>query len=247
MMRGRVALVTGGTRGLGAAITQRLAADGLHVAAVYASDDARAEIFANEAAAIGSVSVHRCDISENASCVDLVGEITQQFGGIDYLVNNAGLLVEERIDRIGADTWDRALAVNLSGSFFLAQAVWQHMVAQQFGRIVNISSVTAFMGNPREAAYGAAKAGLHGLTRSLALAGARRGITVNCVVPGVYATDMTAAMSEKEQEAIKAMIPIGRHGRPEELAHTVRHLLDDLAGYLTGAVLVIDGGLSMGS
>lgn len=246
-MQGRIALVTGGTRGLGAAVTRRLVADGVHVAAVYANDDATAHDFAAQVAGHGSVSVHRCDIADDEACKALAADIAERHGGVDYLVNNAGLLVEERVDRLDVDTWQQALAVNLSGAFYLSQAVWAHMAGQQFGRIVNVSSVTAFMGNPREAAYGAAKAGLHGLTRSLALAGARRGITVNCVVPGVYATDMTAGMSVESQDAIKAMIPVGRHGRPEELAHTVRHLLDDLAGYLTGAIIVVDGGLSMGS
>jgi acetoacetyl-CoA reductase/3-oxoacyl-[acyl-carrier protein] reductase len=246
---GRVALVTGGTRGIGAAVTRRLAADGIRVAAVYARDDQQAaelvaELTTTDAA---PVSAYRCDISDQEACRDLVRRVVREHGGLDYLVNNAGLLEERRVDRIEPADWHRALDVNLSGPFFLAQAAWEHMAGRGFGRIVNVSSVTAFMGNPREAAYGAAKAGLVGLTRSLARAGARRGITVNCVVPGVFATDMTASMSERDQEVILGMIPLGRHGRPEEMAHAIRFLLDDQAGYVTGAVLVVDGGLSMGS
>jgi NAD(P)-dependent dehydrogenase (short-subunit alcohol dehydrogenase family) len=252
---GRVALVTGGTRGIGAAVTRRLAADGIRVAAVYARDDQRAaqlvaELTTTEAAPVAPVapvSAYRCDISDQAVCRDLVRRVVSEHGRLDYLVNNAGLLAEQRVDRIEPADWHRALEVNLSGPFFLAQAAWEHMAGQGFGRIVNVSSVTAFMGNPREAAYGAAKAGLIGLTRSLARAGARRGITVNCVVPGVFATDMTASMSERDSDAILAMIPLGRHGRPEEMAYAIRFLLDDQAGYVTGAVLVVDGGLSMGS
>lgn len=254
---GRVALVTGGTRGIGAAVTRRLAADGIRVAAVYARDDQRAaqlvaELTSTDAdaapvAPVAPVSAYRCDISDQVACRDLVRRVVCEHGSLDYLVNNAGLLEERRVDRTEPADWHRALEVNLSGPFFCAQAAWEHMAARGFGRIVNVSSVTAFMGNPREAAYGAAKAGLVGLTRSLARAGARRGITVNCVVPGVFATDMTASMSERDQEVILGMIPLGRPGRPEEMAHAIRFLLDDQAGYVTGAVLVVDGGLSMGS
>ena len=245
---GRVALVTGGTRGIGAAVTRQLAADGIRVAAVYARDDDRAaQLIAELSTAAAPVSAYRCDISDQAACRDLVKRVISEHDSLDYLVNNAGLLEERRVVQTEPDDWHRALEVNLSGPFYLAQAVWEHMVARGFGRVVNVSSVTAFMGNPREAAYGAAKAGLLGLTRSLALAGARRGITVNCVVPGVFATDMTASMSERDQEAILGMIPLGRHGRPDELAHAIRFLLDDRSGYITGAVLVVDGGLSMGT
>ena len=246
---GRVALVTGGTRGIGAAVTRQLAADGIRVAAVYARDDDRAAQLMAELNTAGAapVSAHRCDITDQAASCDLVKRVVSEHGSLDFLVNNAGLLEEQRVDRIEPANWHRALEVNLSGPFYLAQAAWGHMVARGFGRIVNISSVTAFMGNPREAAYGAAKAGLLGLTRSLALAGARRGITANCVVPGVFATDMTASMSERDQQMVLGMIPLGRHGRPGELAHAVRFLLDDRSGYITGAVLVVDGGLSMGT
>jgi acetoacetyl-CoA reductase/3-oxoacyl-[acyl-carrier protein] reductase len=249
---GRVALVTGGTRGIGAAVTRRLAADGIRVAAVYARDDQRAaqlvaELTSTDAAPVAPVGAYRCDISDQAACRDLVRRVVGEHGRLDYLVNNAGLLEERRVEQTEPADWHRALEVNLSGPFFCAQAAWEHMAARAFGRIVNVGSVTAFMGNPREAAYGAAKAGLVGLTRSLARAGARRGITVNCVVPGVFATDMTASMSERDQELILGMIPLGRPGRPEEMAHAIRFLLDDQAGYVTGAVLVVDGGLSMGS
>jgi NAD(P)-dependent dehydrogenase (short-subunit alcohol dehydrogenase family) len=246
---GRVALVTGGTRGIGAAVTRQLAAGGIRVAAVYAHDDDRAARLIAElsTADAARVCAYRCDVSDQAACRDLVKRVVAEHGGLDYLVNNAGLLEERRVDRTEPADWHRALEVNLSGPFYLAQAAWEHMVGRGFGRIVNVSSVTAFMGNPRETAYGAAKAGLLGLTRSLAMAGARRGITVNCVVPGVFATDMTASMSERDRDAVLGMIPLGRHGRPDELAYAIRFLLDDQAGYITGAVLVVDGGLSMGT
>ena len=145
------------------------------------------------------------------------------------------------------DEWDRAIAVNLSGSFHLAQSAIAQMLPNGFGRVVNISSVTAVMGNPVEAGYAAAKAGLHGLSRSLALSVARKGITVNVVVPGVFETDMTNAMDPAVQEQIRAMIPGGRRGDPDELAHAVLFLLDERAGYVTGSVVTVDGGLSMGA
>jgi acetoacetyl-CoA reductase/3-oxoacyl-[acyl-carrier protein] reductase len=144
------------------------------------------------------------------------------------------------------EEWETAIAVNLSASFYLAQAALEPMLAQRFGRIVFIGSITAMMGNPVEVGYGAAKAGLVGLTRSMARSVARKGITVNCVVPGVYETDMTNAMPAEAQEMIRKLIPVGRRGRPEELAHAVAFLLDERAAYVTGSVVTADGGISMG-
>jgi NAD(P)-dependent dehydrogenase (short-subunit alcohol dehydrogenase family) len=246
MPRG-VALVTGGTRGIGAAITRRLAADGLHVAAVYASDSAAAAELRGQLSSAGaSVSVHRCDIGDAAACRALVDGVSAAHGTVAYLVSNAGLLQEAPIADTSEELWGRAIDVNLSAPFHLARAAWPGMSEAGFGRIVNIGSVTGAMGNSHEIAYGAAKAGLVGLTRSLARAGARRGITVNCVVPGVFDTGMTASMTERARDAIGALIPLRRLGRPEELAHAVRFLLQDEAGYVTGSVVTVDGGLSMG-
>jgi NAD(P)-dependent dehydrogenase (short-subunit alcohol dehydrogenase family) len=244
----RVAVVTGGTRGIGAAITELLAADGAHVAAVYAGNhDAAGELAGRLAAAGGSVSVHPGDVGDPEFCRGLVAGLVARRGRLDWLVSNAGLLIENSVTRMTSQQWDDALRVNLSAPFHLAQAVIAPMTAQGSGRIVNIGSVTAAMGNPVEAGYGAAKAGLLGLTRSLARAVARRGITVNLVVPGVFETEMTASMRPEAQEAIRAMIPLGRRGDPRELAHAVRFLLSDEASYITGSVVTVDGGLSMGA
>lgn len=243
----QVALVTGGTRGIGAAITERLLAAGASVTAVYASNDSAAEQFAATVdGQPGTLRLHKSDISVPGNCRAIVADIVGHTGRLDHLVNNAGLLVESSVRSTTVEEWDLALSVNLSASFHLAQAALEPMVAQRFGRIVNISSVTALMGNPVEAGYGAAKAGLHGLSRSLARAVARRGVTVNVVVPGVFETDMTNAMDPATQEAIKAMIPAGRRGDPGELAHAVMFLLDERAGYVNGSVVTVDGGLSMG-
>lgn len=243
----QVALVTGGTRGIGAAISRSLLAEGARVVAVYATNDDAARHFASGVADHpGRLTLHRCDIGDPAACRDAVATTLAAHGRLDHLVNNAGLLVESPIRRMTGEEWDLAISVNLSASFHLAQAAIAPMTAQGFGRIVNVSSVTALMGNPVEAGYGAAKAGLHGLTRSLARAVARKGITVNVVVPGVFETDMTNAMDAAAQEAIRAMIPVGRRGDPDELAHAVMFLLDERAAYVTGSVVTVDGGLSMG-
>jgi len=244
---GRVAVVTGGTRGIGAAVTRRLAEDGTHVCAVYRSAADEATALQAELEARGqSVSLHRGDVGDRAFCRALVDEVVQVHGRIDHLVNNAGLLIENSVVRMTEQEWDDALRVNLSGPFHLAQAVLPAMIAQGFGRIVNVGSVTAAMGSAVEVGYGAAKAGLLGLTRSLARATARKGITVNLVVPGVYDTDMTRSMRPEAQEAIKALIPLGRRGDPAELAHVVAFLVDERAAYVTGSVITADGGLSMG-
>ncbi len=244
----RVAIVTGGTRGIGAAISTRLVEQGAHVAAVYAGNHAAATALqASLCGAAGSMSLHAADIADPSACAAVVAEVMEDRQRIDHLVNNAGLLVENSPRRMTLEEWDRAISVNLSASFYFARAVLEPMIAGGFGRIVNVSSVTAAMGSATEAGYGAAKAGLLGLSRSLARSVARRGITVNVVVPGVFETDMTNSMAPEAQQQIKAMIPLGRRGDPDELAHAVMFLLDDRAGYVTGSVVTVDGGLSMGA
>ena len=246
-MKDRVAIVTGGTRGIGAAVTDVLSAEGVHVAAVYAGNHQAAQALQDRLRGhTGSVSVHAGDIGDRSFCRSLVADLLERHGHVDYLVNNAGLLVENSALRMSDDEWDDALRINLSAPWFLAQAVLKPMADAGFGRIVNVGSVTAAMGSPVEVGYGAAKAGLLGLTRSLARAVARKGITVNLVVPGIFETDMTLSMRPEAQEAIQAMIPLGRRGDPAELAWAVRFLLDDRASYVTGSVVTVDGGISMG-
>jgi NAD(P)-dependent dehydrogenase (short-subunit alcohol dehydrogenase family) len=243
----RVALVTGGTRGIGRAITDRLTRSGITVAAVFARDVAAADEVRDDAARCGAtVTLHQADVGQPTSCQTLVAEVLDRHGRLDYLVNNAGMVTEQRLGDVSAEDWHRQLAVNLSAAFFLSQAVLPHMAERRFGRVVNIGSITALMGSPVQIAYSAAKGGIVGLTRSTARAVARKGVTVNCVIPGSFDTDMSAELAYTDRDTVTSMIPIGRWGRPEELAHAVTYLLDDLASYVTGAVLTVDGGMSMG-
>jgi NAD(P)-dependent dehydrogenase (short-subunit alcohol dehydrogenase family) len=235
--------VTGGTRGIGEAVTRRLVAFGARVFAVYHSDAVAAAVLESD---LDGVTAMRVDVGDATACGALVDDVLDRHGRIDHLVNNAGLLLEAPSTDTDADDWEHVVAVNLSAAFHLCRAVIPPMRAVGFGRIVNVSSVTAVMGSPTEAAYGAAKSGLHGLTRSLARETARDGITVNCVVPGVFETEMTLSMPERTRQAILRMIPVGRRGAPDELARAVTFLLDDHAGYITGSVLTVDGGVSMG-
>lgn len=242
-----VAIVTGGTRGIGAAITDRLIREGHHVAAAYASNEASANAVKEKLKdGPGKLSLHRGNIADREVCRKLVADTVATYGRLDYLVCNAGLLVENKPQAMTTDEWDTAIGVNLSGSFYLAQAALEPMLAQGSGRIVFIGSISATMGVAAQAGYCAAKAGLEGLSRSLARSVARKGITVNVVVPGVYETDMTNSMSEKAQEVVRGLIPIGRRGKPEELAHAVMFLLDPRASYITGSIVTADGGISMG-
>jgi NAD(P)-dependent dehydrogenase (short-subunit alcohol dehydrogenase family) len=242
----RVALVTGGTRGLGAAISHRLVEAGITVAAAYLRDDGSA-VKLREHLGFESVSLHRVDVGDVDSCRQLVSEIIERYGRIDHLINNAGVLVETRVDQITGSQWEDTLRVNLSSAFHLAQVAIEHMRAQRFGRIVNIGSVSASMGSPFQVDYATAKAGLIGLTRSLAQAVARSGITVNCIVPGGFDTDLLNAMTLTDRQRVERSIPVGRYGYPHELAHVVASLVHDDASYITGAIIVVDGGLSMGS
>jgi len=241
----RVALVTGGTRGLGAAIAHRLVAAGITVAAAYRSDDGSA-IELRDQLGPENVSLHRVDVGEVDGCRQLVDDIIDRHGRIDHLVNNAGALVEKEVDQISSSQWEATLRVNVSSAFYLTQMVLEPMRAQRFGRIVNVGSVSASMGSPFQVDYATAKAGLVGLTRSLARAVARSGITVNCIVPGGFDTDLVNAMTLTDRQVVERSIPIGRFGYPYELAHAVCSLVHDDASYITGAVIVVDGGLSMG-
>jgi acetoacetyl-CoA reductase len=241
-----VALVTGGTRGIGAAITECLAGNGASVAAGYNRGRESAEKFAKKMTGEGAtVSIHQGRVDDADDCNRVVKEVLERFGRIDYLINNAGITLDKTVRKMTVDDWHQVLNVNLSGAFQMTKAVLEHMIERGSGRIVNISSVIGETGNVGQANYAASKAGLFGFTKSLALEMAQRGITVNSVAPGFIETEMVAAIPETALSKVVEKIPQRRLGKPEEVARVVRFLLEDESSYITGAIYSINGGLDM--
>ena len=241
-----VALVTGGTRGIGKAIIGALAADGIHVAAGYSKNREAAEDMAAKLAADGhAVSLHQGNVGVPEDCERVVAEVLEEHGHINYLVNNAGITLDKTMRKMSLEDWHAVLRVNLSGAFYMSKAVLEHMIGRGTGRIVNISSIIGETGSIGQANYAASKSGLFGLTKSLALETARKGITVNCVAPGFIDTEMVAAVPKEALDRVIADIPMRRLGHPDEIAHAVRFLLQDNAAYITGTVLSVNGGMEM--
>jgi acetoacetyl-CoA reductase len=241
-MVGQVALVTGGARGIGLAISTRLAARGVRVAVGYSRGAEAAKAFA---AAHAGATLHQGNIGVAADCQRVIAEVLDQHGQLDILVNNAGITIDRTVRKMSVEDWDRVIGINLSGAFYLSRAVLQHMLDRGYGRIINISSVIGEKGNIGQANYAAAKSGLFGLTNSLALETARKGITVNSVAPGFIATEMVASMPEEALAKVVAQIPVGRLGEPDEIARVVEFLADPESSYITGEVYGINGGLYM--
>jgi acetoacetyl-CoA reductase/3-oxoacyl-[acyl-carrier protein] reductase len=256
---GRVAFVTGGTRGIGAAICRSLASQGATVAAGYSGNDEAAERFREAYCADypdQGFSVHKGDIGDADDCRRTLQEVIDQHGRLDILVNNAGITADRTVLKMADDDWRRVIDVNLSGAFYLSQAALRHMLERGTGRIINISSVIGEMGNIGQSNYASAKSGLFGLTKTLAREacfqlqrsgklGDSIGLTVNTVTPGYISTEMVQAVPEKVLETITAKIPMGRLGRPEEVARIVHFLAADASGYITGQVWGVNGGLDM--
>ena len=243
-MNGQVALVTGGIRGIGLAICERLMNRGVTVAAGYSSNTAAAEQFADKYADRG-VSAHQGNIGSNEDCVRVIGEVLDRHGQLDILVNNAGITVDKTVRKMTPQEWDHVIHVNLSGAFYLSRAILQHMLDRSYGRIINISSVIGSAGGFGQANYAAAKSGMFGLTMSLALETASKGITVNTVTPGYITTDMTAAEPPAVREKLVPRIPVGRLGQPDDVARVVEFLADPESAYITGQVYPVNGGLYM--
>jgi acetoacetyl-CoA reductase len=242
----RVAIVTGGARGIGAAITTTLAKSGVHVAAGYSSNSRAAEELAGKLGAEGcSVSIHQGNVGVPEDCERVVREVLDAKGRVDILVNNAGITVDKTMRKMTVDDWHAVLRINLSGAFYMSKAVLEHMIGNKFGRIVNISSVIGQMGNIGQVNYAASKSGLFGFTQSLARETANKGITVNCVAPGYVETEMVAAVPQEALDKIIARIPVGRLGQAHEIARAVQFLVDDDAGFVTGSVLSVNGGMDM--
>jgi acetoacetyl-CoA reductase len=243
-MNGQVALVTGGIRGIGLAIGERLMNRGVRVAAGYSSNADAAQQFADKYADHG-VTIHQGNIGSNADCERVISEVLEQHGQLDILVNNAGVTVDKTMRKMTPEEWDHVIHVNLSGAFYLSRAILQHMLDRGYGRIVNISSVIGSSGGFGQANYASAKSGLFGLTMSLALETAAKGITVNAVTPGYITTDMTAAVPGNVMDKLIANIPVGRLGEPNEVARVVEFLADPESAYITGQVYPVNGGLYM--
>jgi len=245
-MNERVALVTGGTRGIGAAISTHLAQHGATIAAMYNRNAEAADAFAKEASNKGlSVSLHQANVGNPGDCQRVVHEVLRQYGRIDYLVNNAGVTHDRTAVKMWPVDWEQVIRVNLSGPFYMSQAVLPHMLERGFGRIVMISSYVGQSGRFGQANYAASKAGLFGLTKVLALETATKGVTVNCVVPGGIKTEMSAAVPEEVLKAAIELIPMHALGEPGDVAEAVRYLVSDEAHYLTGTLLTVAGGLLM--
>jgi acetoacetyl-CoA reductase len=243
-MTGQVALVTGGIRGIGLAICERLINRGVKVAAGYSTNRGAAGQFASKYADNG-VTIHQGNIGRAEDCERVVGEVMSAHGHLDILVNNAGVTVDKTVRRMTPEEWDHVIHINLSGAFYLSRAVLQPMLDRGYGRIVNISSVIGSAGGFGQANYASAKSGLFGLTMSLALETATKGITINTVTPGFITTDMTAAVPPAAMDKIIARIPAGRLGEPNEVARVVEFLADPESGYITGQVYPVNGGLYM--
>lgn len=242
----RAALVTGGGRGIGRAICLALAAQGYNVAVNYAASSAAAEQTAADCRAYGVEAVAlQADVTDPAACQTLVDTAAKTFGRLDVLVNNAGVTADKLILRMQPKDFDKVINANLRGAFFCCKAACKLMMRQRYGRIVNISSVVGLHGNAGQANYAASKAGLIGLTKSLAKEFAARNVTVNAVAPGFIGTDMTNAMTDAAKQAALGSIPAGRIGDPEEVANAVAFLAGENAAYITGQVLCVDGGMGM--
>jgi acetoacetyl-CoA reductase len=259
-LRGRVALVTGGTRGIGAAICHQLAAAGADVAAGYwHGHEAAAKFVASMTADYPGqrITVHEGNIGSAGDCRRVLAEVIDQHGRLDVLVNNAGITIDRTVAKMTDEDWEKVISVNLSGAFFMARAALEHMIEQGTGRIISVSSVIGETGNIGQANYAASKSGLFGLTKSLArealfqLSRAQRpvgdgvGLTVNAVTPGYIATEMLATIPDKVMDRLRSQIPVGRLGKPDEIARVVCFLAADESAYITGQIWAVNGGLDM--
>lgn len=242
----RTALVTGSSRGLGRAIAWQLGNAGYNVAVHYARSAAEAEELAEELRTLGvSSAAFGADVSDSEACQQLVKDVAKEFGALDILVNNAGITRDTLALRMKDDAWQSVIDTNLSSAFYMSRAALRHMMRGNFGRIVNISSVVGIRGNVGQANYVAAKAGLIGLTKSLAREYASRGVTANAVAPGFIESDMTDELSPEVRDAYLQEIPAGRFGTPADIAAAVKFLVSDEASYITGQTIVVDGGMVM--
>ena len=234
----RVALITGGTRGIGAAISIKLKETGYKVAAIYAGNDDAAKKFSMD----NKIDIFKWSIGNYEECVAGIKNVEEKLGPVDILVNNAGITRDGMFHKMSQADWCDVINVNLNGLFNMTNPIWDGMRTREFGRIVNISSINGQKGQLGQANYSAAKAGELGFTKSLALEGARKGITVNAICPGYINTDMVKAMSEKAIQATENQIPVGRLGEPDDIARCVKFLVADKSTFITGSTITANGG-----
>ena len=245
-LSGKVALVTGGSRGIGRAVALALAERGAQVAVNYvANAQAAQEVVQQIAGCSGKATAIQGDVSRPEDARRLVDETITAFGGLHILVNNAGLTQDDLLLRMSEEAWDRVLDVNLRGAFLCTKAAVRPMIRQRWGRIVNVASVAGVIGNAGQANYAAAKAGLIGFTKAVAKEVASRNVTANAIAPGLVHTDMIADITEAQEQAVLQLVPLGRAARAEEIAPAVVFLASEEAAYITGHVLAVDGGLVM--
>jgi acetoacetyl-CoA reductase len=237
----RVAVVTGGTRGIGEAISVALQKAGYKVAATYAGNEARAKSFAHKT----GISVYKWDASSFEECAAGMAKVAADLGPVEIIVNNAGITRDATMKRMNRTHWDEVVDTNLGSCFNMCKAAWDGMLARGFGRIVNIGSINGQAGQYGQVNYAAAKSGIHGFTKALSQEGAPKGITVNAIAPGYIDTDMVAAVPAPVLEKIVAKIPVGRLGKADEIARGVLFLVADEAGFVTGSTLSINGGQHM--
>lgn len=242
-LSGTTAIVTGGSRGIGLAIARELAEAGARVA-VLARNGARADEAASTLPGDGHMGL-ACDVADAAAAQSAVAAVEKAFGGVHVLVNNAGITRDNILLRLKDEDWDDVIDTNLKGAFNMTRAVTRGMMKRREGVILNVSSVVGLMGNAGQTNYAASKAGLHGLTKSVARELASRGVRCNAIAPGFIETDMTAELDEKQTEALRERIPLGRLGAPEDVAAVVRFLAGPSAGYITGQIITVDGGMVM--
>lgn len=246
MLENKIALVTGASRGIGRAIALRLAKDGATVIVNYNGNAAKAaEVVDEITAAGGTAEAYGCNVADDTACGEMIHHILDTYGRLDILVNNAGITKDNLVMKMSDAEFDAVYETNLKGAFHTIHHASRALLKQRSGRIINISSVSGIMGNAGQANYCAAKAGIIGLTKSVARELASRGITVNAVAPGMIDTDMTSGLSDKVKEGMLAQIPLSRIGRTEDIAAAVAFLASDDAAYITGQVLAVDGGMTM--
>jgi len=243
-IEGQVALVTGASRGIGAAIAHELARRGMQVIGTATSEDGAGRISTLLAEFKGCKGI-RLDVNDGPGCEQDIDTILKESGALHVLVNNAGITRDNLAMRMKDSEWDEVLDTNLKAVFRLSRAVIRPMMKQRYGRIISITSVVGASGNPGQANYAAAKAGVAGMTRALARELGSRNITVNCIAPGFIETDMTARLPEEQQKALLGQIPLGHLGKPADVAHAVAYLVSPQAGYVTGQELHVNGGMFM--